>query len=80
MSRAIRLRYLPSDSSLLLNKEERLNLSNKLSLPSGESVKVLLYGATVISWIVDGQEKLFLSEKAKLGKHLGVLLLTKLDC
>ncbi|KAL0637530.1 hypothetical protein Q9L58_003419 [Maublancomyces gigas] len=37
-----------------------------LSLPSGESVKVLLYGATVISWIVDGQEKLFLSEKAKL--------------
>lgn len=73
MSRATRSRYLPSHSSLLLGKGERLNLFNQLSLPSGESVKVLLYGATVISWIVDGQERLFLSEKAKLGKHLGAL-------
>lgn len=70
MSRATRSRYLPGHSSLLFGKEEGLNLFNQLSLPSGESVKVLLYGATAISWIVDGQEKLFLSEKAKLGKHL----------
>ncbi|CUS08596.1 unnamed protein product [Tuber aestivum] len=38
----------------------------KLSLPTGESVEILLHGATVISWVVDGQEKLFLSEKATL--------------
>lgn len=36
------------------------------SLPSGESVTVYLYGATVTSWKVNGQEQLFLSEKAHL--------------
>lgn len=36
-------------------------------LPSGESVEVLLYGATVISWKDSkGQEKLWLSEGAVL--------------
>lgn len=40
--------------------------SVKLSLPSGETANILLYGATVTSWVVDGEEKLFLSEKAKL--------------
>lgn len=35
-------------------------------LPTGESVEVLLYGATVISWKRNGQEKLWLSEAAKL--------------
>ncbi|KAK3934938.1 putative aldose 1-epimerase [Diplogelasinospora grovesii] len=36
-------------------------------LPTGESVEVLLYGATVISWKDDqGDEKLWLSEGAKL--------------
>lgn len=39
----------------------------QLSLPTGESADVLLYGATVISWKAGGQEQLFLSEKAKLG-------------
>jgi len=38
----------------------------KLSLPSGESAEILLHGATVISWIADGEERLFLSDKAKL--------------
>jgi len=38
----------------------------KLSLPSGESAEILLYGATVISWVAGGEEKLFLSDKAKL--------------
>lgn len=28
---------------------------------------MLLYGATVVSWIAGGEEKLFLSEKAHLG-------------
>ncbi|KAH8816548.1 putative glucose-6-phosphate 1-epimerase [Xylogone sp. PMI_703] len=36
-------------------------------LPTGESVEILLYGATIISWKdAQGEEKLFLSEKAKL--------------
>ena len=36
------------------------------SLPTGESVEVLLYGATVISWKCKGKENLFLSSKAHL--------------
>ncbi|KAI2792385.1 hypothetical protein POX_b02422 [Penicillium oxalicum] len=36
------------------------------SLPSGESVTVYLYGATVTSWKANGQEQLFLSQKAVL--------------
>lgn len=36
-------------------------------LPTGESVEVLLYGATVISWkMADGTEKLWVSDAAKL--------------
>ena len=36
-------------------------------LPTGESVEVLLYGATIISWKdPSGAEKLWVSEKAKL--------------
>jgi len=35
-------------------------------LPTGESVQVLLHGATVLSWKSNGQENLFLSEKAIL--------------
>lgn len=37
------------------------------NLPSGESVEILLYGATVVSWkSADGKENLFLSSKAHL--------------
>ncbi|KAL1624327.1 hypothetical protein SLS56_007866 [Neofusicoccum ribis] len=37
------------------------------SLPTGESVEILLYGATVISWKnADGSENLWLSDKATL--------------
>ena len=37
------------------------------TLPTGESVQILLYGATVISWKSSGgKENLFLSEKAHL--------------
>lgn len=36
------------------------------SLPTGESIVVHLYGATVTSWKANGQEQLFLSEKAHL--------------
>jgi len=36
------------------------------SLPTGQSVKVHLYGATVTSWKANGKEQLFVSEKAHL--------------
>lgn len=36
------------------------------SLPSGESVTIQLYGATVTSWKANGQEQLFVSQKAQL--------------
>ncbi|KAI9848923.1 MAG: hypothetical protein M1838_000333 [Thelocarpon superellum] len=36
------------------------------TLPTGESVEVLLHGATVVSWKSRGRENLFLSEKAHL--------------
>lgn len=38
----------------------------KVSLVTGESIEVLLYGATVTSWKAGGEEKLFVSEGAKL--------------
>jgi len=37
------------------------------TLPTGESIEVLLYGATIVSWKSGGRENLFLSEKAHLG-------------
>ncbi|KAF2719220.1 galactose mutarotase-like protein [Polychaeton citri CBS 116435] len=36
------------------------------SLPTGDSVVVLLYGATVVSWKSNGNENLWVSEEAKL--------------
>ncbi|RPA71278.1 aldose 1-epimerase [Ascobolus immersus RN42] len=38
----------------------------RVTLKTGESIEVLLYGATVTSWKVDGEEKLWVSEAAKL--------------
>jgi glucose-6-phosphate 1-epimerase len=51
--------------------QAQLNISHSNSrisavLPTGESVEILLYGATIISWKdAKGAEKLWLSEKAK---------------
>lgn len=36
------------------------------TLPTGDSVEVLLYGATVISWKSNGKERVWVSEAAKL--------------
>ncbi|KAK3112527.1 hypothetical protein LTR53_011110 [Teratosphaeriaceae sp. CCFEE 6253] len=36
------------------------------TLPTGDSVEVLLYGATVISWKANGRENVWVSEAAKL--------------
>jgi len=36
------------------------------SLPTGDSVEVLLYGATVISWKANGRENIWVSDAAKL--------------
>ncbi|TVY45831.1 Glucose-6-phosphate 1-epimerase [Lachnellula subtilissima] len=54
-----------------LAPQAQLNISHSNSrvsavLPTGESVEILLYGATIISWKdAKGEEKLWLSEKAK---------------
>jgi glucose-6-phosphate 1-epimerase len=37
-----------------------------LKLPCGDSLRVLKHGAHVVSWVVDGQERLYLSPKAVL--------------
>jgi glucose-6-phosphate 1-epimerase len=55
-----------------LQPQPQVNISSAndrvtATLPTGESVEVLLYGATIISWKgANGQEKLWLSEAAKL--------------
>ncbi|RDL40901.1 putative Glucose-6-phosphate 1-epimerase [Venustampulla echinocandica] len=55
-----------------LAPQAQINISHSNSrvsavLPTGESVEILLYGATIISWKdAQGNEKLWLSEKAKL--------------
>lgn len=36
------------------------------TLPTGDSVEVLLYGATVVSWKHNGRENLWVSKAAKL--------------
>lgn len=52
--------------------QAQVNISHSNSrvsavLPTGESIEILLYGATIISWKDGkGQEKLWLSEAAKL--------------
>lgn len=37
----------------------------RASLPTGDSVEILLYGATVTSWKSNGHENVFVSEAAK---------------
>jgi glucose-6-phosphate 1-epimerase len=55
-----------------LTPQAQVNISHSNSrvsavLPTGESVEILLYGATIISWKdAAGTDKLWLSEKAKL--------------
>ncbi len=55
-----------------LPEQAQVNISHENSrvsavLPTGESVEILLYGATVISWKdQNGDEKLWLSDAAKL--------------
>lgn len=54
---------LPQPSVSIDNDTGRVSAS----LPTGESVEVLLFGATVISWKnAAGDEKLWLSDKAAL--------------
>jgi len=67
----------PNKPSLLpktpgLAPQAQVNITHSNSrvsavLPTGESIEVLLYGATIISWKdANGEEKLWLSEAAKL--------------
>jgi glucose-6-phosphate 1-epimerase len=53
----------PQPSASITHNNSRVTAT----LPTGESVEVLLYGATIISWKdAKGDEKLWLSEKADL--------------
>lgn len=55
---------LPPQATVTFSED---NSRVRAELPTGESVEVLLYGATVISWKdASGDEKLWLSEAAKL--------------
>jgi glucose-6-phosphate 1-epimerase len=55
---------LPPQASVTFSED---NSRVTAELPTGESVEVLLYGATVLSWKdAAGDEKLWLSEAAKL--------------
>ncbi|KAL2165377.1 hypothetical protein VTH06DRAFT_675 [Thermothelomyces fergusii] len=55
---------LPPQATVTFSED---NSRVRAELPTGESVEVLLYGATVISWKdAAGDEKLWLSEAAKL--------------
>jgi glucose-6-phosphate 1-epimerase len=59
-------------TTLGLTPQAQVNISHTNArvsavLPTGESIEVLLYGATIISWKdAAGNEKLWRSEKAKL--------------
>lgn len=52
----------PSASATITHDNGRVTAT----LPTGESVEVLLYGATVVSWKDKGEEKLWVSEAADL--------------
>lgn len=67
MERSKKPAAIPVTSSL---PQPTLNMSEDrvdAALPSGESVSISFHGATVTSWkLADGEEQLFLSEKAHL--------------
>ncbi|KAI9729579.1 MAG: hypothetical protein M1834_006775 [Cirrosporium novae-zelandiae] len=56
---------IPTPAPLVETSEDGSRVT--ATLPTGDSVEVLLYGATVISWkTANGQENLFVSSKAAL--------------
>jgi glucose-6-phosphate 1-epimerase len=52
----------PQASATITHDNSRVTAT----LPTGESIEVLLYGATVVSWKDKGGEKLWVSEGADL--------------
>jgi len=59
---AINAAATPEDTSTVTAGSDRVTLK----LCTGESVEILLFGATIISWKSGGEEKLWLSSGAKL--------------
>ncbi len=68
VERAKRPPSIPVSSSLPTPGTEFTHDNDRVTakLGSGDSVEVLLYGATVISWKSGGRENLFLSDKTPL--------------
>ncbi|RPB21641.1 galactose mutarotase-like protein [Terfezia boudieri ATCC MYA-4762] len=50
------------DTAIVIADSDKVTLK----LQTGESVEILLYGATIVSWKSGGEEKLWISESAKL--------------
>lgn len=70
MERANKPSLLPKTPGLPPQAQVNISHSNSrvsAVLPTGESIEILLYGATIVSWKdATGAEKLWLSEAAKL--------------
>jgi len=59
---AIDATFSPEETATVLADSDKVTLR----LGTGESVEILLFGATIISWKSGGEEKLWLSSSAKL--------------
>jgi len=46
--------------------------SIRLALPGGDSLRVLLHGAHVVSWVSAGRERLYLSPRSKFDGHSAI--------
>ncbi len=46
--------------------------SHRLTLPNGDSLRVLLHGAHVVSWMAQGRERLYLSPRSKFDGQAAV--------
>lgn len=59
---AINAQSTPEETATVIADSEKVTLK----LQTGESVEILLYGATITSWKSGGEEKLWLSSSAKM--------------
>lgn len=59
---------IPLSPSLPTPRVEFTHDSERITatLTTGESIEILLYGATIISWKSNGRENMFLSDKSRL--------------
>ena len=46
--------------------------THKLTLPCGDSLRVALHGAHVLSWVSQGRERLYLSPHSVMDAHAAI--------